>query len=72
MRWIGKRGLVWSGVLPEVNRFTQLDRSPGVLLVYMGGTDLGRRPFRKLICDIKFMWALFPGIITIWSDIVQR
>lgn len=41
-----------------------------------GGNDLGKRPFRELIRDIKFyflrLWALFPGLITIWTDIVPR
>lgn len=76
VRWLGKGGLLWGGVLSEVHRFVRLDRAPDILLVHAGGNDLGKRPFRDLIRDIKFdflrLWALFPGLICIWSDIVPR
>lgn len=76
VRWLGKRGMLWGGFLPEVHRFVRLDRAPDVLVIHLGGNDLGKRPFRELIRDIKYdclrLWALFPGIITVWSDIVPR
>ncbi|XP_044155431.1 uncharacterized protein LOC122942002 [Bufo gargarizans] len=76
VRWLGVRGMLWGGVLREVHRFVRLDRPPDVLVLHVGGNDLGRRPFRELIRDVKFdllrIWALFPGLITVWSDIVPR
>lgn len=45
-----------------------------MLVLHVGGNDLGVRPFRELIGDIKFdllrLWALFPGLVTVWLDIV--
>ncbi|KAM3924805.1 uncharacterized protein RB166_008161 [Leptodactylus fuscus] len=74
--WLGQRGMVWHRFLPEFHKFVRLDRAPDVLLIHLGGNDLGVRPFRELISDIKLdllrVWALFPGLITIWSDIVPR
>ncbi|KAM3929163.1 uncharacterized protein RB166_006951 [Leptodactylus fuscus] len=76
IRWLGLRGMLWGRVLGEFHRFARLDRPPDVLLLHVGGNDLGRRPFRELINDIKFdllrLWAMFPGMVTIWSDIVPR
>ncbi|KAM3929169.1 uncharacterized protein RB166_006958 [Leptodactylus fuscus] len=76
IRWLGLKGMVWSRFLPEFHKFARLDRAPDILLVHLGGNDLGVRPFRQLITDIKFdflrLWALFPNMVTIWSDIVPR
>ncbi|XP_044128318.1 uncharacterized protein LOC122936402 isoform X3 [Bufo gargarizans] len=76
VRWLGVRGMLWGGVLREVQRFSRLDRPPDVLVLHVGGNDLGRRPFRELVRDVKFdllrIWALFPGVVTVWSDIVPR
>lgn len=76
IRWLGKRGMTWAGVLPEFHRFARLDRPPDVLVLHVGGNDLGVRPFRELIRDIKFdmlrLWSSFPGMVTVWSDIVPR
>lgn len=75
-RWLGKGGMVWNGILPEFHRFVRLDRTPDILVIHLGGNDLGLRPFRELIRDIKFdilrLWALAPDLVTVWSDIVPR
>ncbi|XP_040294350.1 uncharacterized protein LOC121005644 [Bufo bufo] len=76
VRWLGVRGMLWGGVLREVHHFVRLDRPPDVLVLHVGGNDLGKRPFRELVRDVKFdllrIWALFPGVIIVWSDIVPR
>ncbi|XP_040296291.1 uncharacterized protein LOC121008068 [Bufo bufo] len=76
VRWLGVRGMLWGGVLREVHHFVRLDRPPDVLVLHVGGNDLGKRPFRELVRDVKFdllrIWELFPGIVTVWSDIVPR
>lgn len=74
--WLGKRGMRWAGVLPEFHRFIRLDRPPDVLVLHVGGNNLGVRPFQELIRDIKFdmlcLWATLLKVITVWSDIVTR
>ncbi|XP_044141387.1 uncharacterized protein LOC122931380 [Bufo gargarizans] len=76
IRWIGMRGMLWSRVLPEFYRFARLDRPPNVLVLHVGGNDLGARPFRELARDIKFdllrLWAQYPRLVTVWSDMVPR
>ncbi|XP_040279005.1 translation initiation factor IF-2-like isoform X3 [Bufo bufo] len=76
VRWIGRRGMVWGNVLQEVHRQARLDRVPDILVLHVGGNDLGVRPCRELIRDIRFdflrLWSLFPSVVTVWSDIVPR
>lgn len=45
VRWLGKRGMRWSDVMPEFHYFVRLDRPPDVLVLHIGGNDLGVRPF---------------------------
>ncbi|KAM4045382.1 uncharacterized protein ACNLHF_009210 [Anomaloglossus baeobatrachus] len=76
VRWLGVRGLGWSRVLQEVHKHARLDRPPEVLVLHVGGNDLGERPFRILIKDIKHdllrLWMSFPGITLVWSEMVAR
>ncbi|XP_077314597.1 uncharacterized protein LOC143996435 isoform X2 [Lithobates pipiens] len=76
VRWLGIPGMLWSRVLPEIHRYARLDRPPNVVLLHVGGNDLGLRCARELIRDIKFdllrLQASFPDTIFIWSDIVAR
>lgn len=76
IRSLGKGGMKWWGALPEFHRFARLDRPPDVLLLHLGGNDLGVRPFRELIRDVKFdllcLWSLYLALATVWSDIVPR
>lgn len=76
IRWIGVRGMLWSRVLPEVHHYARLDRPPDVLLLHVGGNDLGLRASRELCRDIKYdllrLRTLFPDTIVVWSDMVAR
>lgn len=54
VRWIGVTGMLWSRVLPEIQRYARLDRPSDVLLMHVGGNDLGLRASRELNCDIKW------------------
>ncbi|XP_056378996.1 translation initiation factor IF-2-like [Hyla sarda] len=76
VRWLGQGGLLWGGVLPFLQKYVDLDRAPDVLVLHVGGNDLGGRTARSLMRDIKLdllrIWSSFPGIFIIWSDIVAR
>ncbi|XP_056409990.1 uncharacterized protein LOC130338806 [Hyla sarda] len=76
VRWIGQGGLQWAGLLPLLQTHAALDRPPNVLVVHLGGNDLGGRTARALMRDIKLdmlrIWSSFPGIVVVWSDIVAR
>lgn len=61
-QWLGKRGMVWNRVFPEFHHFAHLDRLPDVLVLHVGGNELGARPFTELIFDLLRLWAMFPGL----------
>ncbi|XP_056388331.1 collagen alpha-2(I) chain-like [Hyla sarda] len=76
LRWIGIGGMLWCGVLPEVQFNASLDRHPDILVVHAGGNDLGLRSSREIIRDIKLdilrLKSTFPGLLFVWSDMVAR
>lgn len=41
VRWLGVPGMLWSRMVPEVHCFALLDRPPNVLVLHVGGNDLG-------------------------------
>lgn len=65
VRWLGIPGMLWSRVVPEMHRYARLDRPPDVVLLHVGGNDLGLRCTHELIRDIKFYFfattVFFPG-----------
>lgn len=73
VRWIGVPGMLWSSVLPEIHKYIRLDRAPDVLVLHVGGNDLGVRSMRHLIRDIKFdvlrIRTDFPRTMVVWSDV---
>ena len=76
VRWLGIPGMGWSRVLSEVQRYARLDRPPDVLLLHVGGNDLGIRPIGDLMtavkADVLTLRASFPRMLIVWSDIVAR
>lgn len=76
VRWLGIRGLRWGRLLQELHFHIRLDRVPDVLLLHAGGNDLGAMTTRELLRDIKLdclrIWASYPGILIVWSDMVAR
>lgn len=50
--------------------------APDILVLHVGGNDLGVQPFRELIQDVKFdllrLWSVYPALVTVWSDKVPR
>lgn len=76
VHWFGVPGMLWSRVLPEIHKYAHLDRALGVLVLHVGGNDLGIRSMRYLIRDIKFdvlrIRTDFPHTFVVWSDRVGR
>lgn len=46
--------MLWSRTVLEVHRSTRLDRLPDVLVLHVGGNDLGLRSLLNIVQDIKF------------------
>lgn len=66
VRWLGFPGMLWSRMVSEVHRFVRLDRPPDVLILHVGGNDLGVRSMLDVTRDIKFDMA-FPAMIIVWQ-----
>lgn len=65
--------MVWSRV---VWHYARLDQPTDMLVLHVGGNDLGVRPIGELMLAIKadFMTLClaFPGMLIVWSDMVVR
>lgn len=76
IRWLGVPGMLWSRIVPEVHRFAWLHRPPDILVLHVGGNDLGLRSMLDITWDIKFDFLrlpmAFPGMVIVWSDIIAR
>lgn len=68
--------MMWGRVLPEFHYYSRVDRPPDVLVLSVGGNDMGVRAARDIVRDVKFdilrLMRDFPGVIIVWSDIVAR
>lgn len=68
--------MMWPRVIPEVHRFAWLDSVPDILVLHVGGNDLGLHPNGQVIKDIQWdflrLRSSFPYMIIAWSDIVAR
>lgn len=69
-------GMLWSRVLLEVHCLSRLDRASDVLVLHVGGNDLGVTSMRDLISNLKVdflrLRTTFPGMMIVWSDMVGR
>lgn len=76
VRWLGRRGLRWSGFMDLVLGREQVWGRPEWLVVHLGGNDLRPVKGRELIWRIKGDMArigeVWPGVRFVWSDIVPR
>ncbi|XP_053326755.1 translation initiation factor IF-2-like isoform X2 [Spea bombifrons] len=76
VRWFGRRGMRWMQLLPELVRLSRLLGSPSVLVVHLGGNDLGVVPVRALgdmiLRDLATVRILFPEVQLVWSEVVAR
>lgn len=59
VRWIGVPGMMWHRVIPEIHRFARLDQPPDILVLHVGGNDLGLRLMRQVIKDIQWDFLSF-------------
>lgn len=76
IKWLGIPGMLWGRLVPEVQRHSQRDRPPDILVIHAGGNDLGLRSMvditRDIKCDVRRLMVDFPHTIIVWSDMVAR
>lgn len=54
VNWIGVPGMMWHRVIPGIHCFSRLDLPPDILVLRVGGKDLGLRPMCQVIKDIEW------------------
>lgn len=76
IRWLGVPGMLWGRLVSEVQRYAARDRPSDVLVLHVGGNDLGLRSMIDITRDIKLdvgcLREEFPDMVIIWSDMVAR
>lgn len=54
-------------MVPEEHCFARLDKSPDILLLHIGGNDMGVRSMRELVHNVKFDFVAAPHSF-FWYD----
>lgn len=61
---------------PGGHSLCQVGQGPDILILHMGGNDLGLRSSRELIRYVKFDFlrhrTAFPDMLILWSDVVAH
>lgn len=74
VEWRGRRGLRWPGLFPLL--FREGTAPPHVLLVHLGGNDLGLMKGKALVIqavhDLHYIQAEWPGVLIVWSAMLPR
>ncbi|XP_054841861.1 uncharacterized protein LOC129333956 [Eublepharis macularius] len=75
IEWCGRRGLRWAGLLPLLFRGRR-GPPPHVVLIHLGGNDLGLLKGRALsaqvIADFRVIKARWPRTYIFWSAMLPR
>ncbi|XP_029451800.1 uncharacterized protein LOC115099251 [Rhinatrema bivittatum] len=75
-RWLSHRGMRCDGLLPFLQTCVMEMRMPKVLLIHLGGNDLGHGTCKDLITNIKkdfsTLFNVMPETTLGWSDIILR
>ena len=74
--WHGKRGMVWSELLSELGSMSYSHHLPNILIIHLGGNDIGKQNTLNLIFQIKhvirFIKAMYPDSVIVFSEIIPR
>ncbi|OCT92937.1 hypothetical protein XELAEV_18016004mg [Xenopus laevis] len=76
VKWFGFPGLLWPGVFDKVVSLSATETHPHVLVVHVGGNDMGimcqRDLVRQMKIDIDKIRSLFVGVVIVWSEMIPR
>ncbi|KAJ8418330.1 hypothetical protein AAFF_G00140390 [Aldrovandia affinis] len=74
--WKGMQGLTWDQLLPLLLKLKGNWPNPDVLILHLGGNDLGKSDTRVLLAavkkDLTSLRSIFPQCLLVWSDILPR
>ncbi|XP_061485695.1 uncharacterized protein LOC133386091 [Rhineura floridana] len=76
IQWLSRRGMRWEGLLPALFQQQATRITPHVLVIHLGGNDLGLIQGKALLIqacsDMQLIRQRWPGVRLIWSDILPR
>ncbi|XP_053553236.1 uncharacterized protein LOC128644733 [Bombina bombina] len=76
IRWLGERGMCWPALPSRIPEALVRWGKPHVIILHIGGNDLGAIPILELIkimqADIAWIRARIPNVLVGWSNIVPR
>ena len=76
IHWFGRRGMLWGDLIFELSRLYTLFSPPDILIVHLGGNDVGKLRTLDLINmmkdDFNFLSQASPASCLIFSEIIPR
>ncbi|XP_053556922.1 uncharacterized protein LOC128648347 [Bombina bombina] len=76
VRWLGRRGLCWADLPGLLQDDMKRWEKPLVLIIHLGGTDLGSIPglYVSMVIqsDLRTFKAWMPGVRMGWTNIIPR
>ncbi|XP_075065678.1 uncharacterized protein LOC142152682 [Mixophyes fleayi] len=76
IRWLGKRGMVWAALIPTLGEEIEEHGTPDIVVVHLGGNDVGKGKSLDLIINIREdlaqIHARWPSMKICWSNIIPR
>ncbi|XP_048340795.1 tumor susceptibility gene 101 protein isoform X2 [Sphaerodactylus townsendi] len=74
--WLGKSGMTWDQLTPTLLHARRRLPDPDILVVHLGGNDLGTASDFEIINrmkkDLRHLKQVFKNSILVWSNIVPR
>ncbi|KAG9344493.1 hypothetical protein JZ751_011163 [Albula glossodonta] len=74
--WKGMQGMTWDQLLPLLLKLKGNWPNPDVIILHLGGNDLGKSDLRALLAavkkDLTSLRSIFPRCLLVWSDILPR
>lgn len=74
--WLGRRGMRWERLLPTLFQQHASCSPPQVLLIHLGGNDMGLLKGKALIlqarADFQTIRQWWPGVVIVWSCMLPR
>ncbi|MFT7805929.1 uncharacterized protein LOC108918048 isoform X1 [Arapaima gigas] len=74
--WRGRQGLMWEQLLPLLLELKGNWPNPDVLIMHLGGNDLGQSDPMEFLDSVKkdlaSMKSIFPQCLLVWSSILPR
>ncbi|XP_008105807.1 tumor susceptibility gene 101 protein isoform X1 [Anolis carolinensis] len=76
LHWLGKSGMTWDQLIPTLLHSRRRLTDPDVLVIHLGGNDLGTDRNMDIINQMKkdlgHLKQIFKNSILVWSNIVPR